>query len=729
MILRRSYFVILTIAIIGFSFSIDSAFGESESFTVSARNYYDYQIFMNAGDEISFAITVNGGANDDIYFTLYSPTSSKLTDGVIDDQFSDNFSAVDSGTYTFRFDNTGSTISNKSISFSYQIQTNTYYIYVDKIPDWTSYAGSSVYDSTQAWKDANPKLNFYQAKSPEEATLRIQWVKEFGVEHVGYAYGSHFIEVGLGDSYCNGNWRPFSADHVNWIMTHEIGHVIGLEHSSDPSSIMYPTAPRAQYGLIEEPYTISKGYLQFIPFCASKDITSFYYGVSSDDPTYGFDVYVVPSINEYNKAAKGESFAYYSSSECYGENYLSYSRTCSGISQESGLLISIDNRQTNGLTKLTVKQLEINESVNSLHSTSSTTLSYEYPDEYTENQQTLNDALSQTQESRDKYLQSEGEKQALESKISQAEAEKRSLESKISQAEAEKRSLESKISQAEADASTKIDATATAYEKKSVNRNLIDVFDAEISSVVNSLTGITYENQQAQKKIEQAWEEKGIAESEQRKAEKIWMLGERSLTNKDESKAITYFDGIQSIIESGREHLNSSVLLLDGAKNIVMNQKPKITCGEGTIEKDGVCAIAITDKPKSNGGGCLIATATYGSELAPQVQQLRELRDNSLLQTASGTSFMNSFNNFYYSFSPTIADWERESPAFKEFVKISLTPMISSLSILNYVDMDSEDSVLGYGISLILLNIGMYFVAPAIVIVGIKKKIEMKLKL
>lgn len=121
-------------------------------------------------------------------------------------------------------------------------------------------------------------------------------------------------------------------------------------------------------------------------------------------------------------------------------------------------------------------------------------------------------------------------------------------------------------------------------------------------------------------------------------------------------------------------------------------------------------------------GGCLIATATYGSELAPQVQQLRELRDNHLLQSASGTSFMTGFDQFYYSFSPTIADWERENPVFKEFVKISLTPLISSLSILNYVDMDSESEVLGYGISLILLNIGMYFVAPAIVIVGIRKR-------
>jgi len=122
-----------------------------------------------------------------------------------------------------------------------------------------------------------------------------------------------------------------------------------------------------------------------------------------------------------------------------------------------------------------------------------------------------------------------------------------------------------------------------------------------------------------------------------------------------------------------------------------------------------------------SGGGCLIATATYGSELAPQVQQLRELRDNTLLNTESGTSFMNSFNDFYYSFSPAIADYERENPVFKEMVKIAITPMISSLSILNYVDMDSEVEVLGYGISLILLNVGMYVGIPAIVIMKIRK--------
>lgn len=117
----------------------------------------------------------------------------------------------------------------------------------------------------------------------------------------------------------------------------------------------------------------------------------------------------------------------------------------------------------------------------------------------------------------------------------------------------------------------------------------------------------------------------------------------------------------------------------------------------------------INDK---NGGACLIATAAFGSELSPQVQQLRELRDNTILSTDSGTAFMTTFNQFYYSFSPIIADYEREQPIFKEAVKISLTPMLTSLSILNHVNIDSEQEMVGYGIGIILMNIGMYIGIP-----------------
>ena len=131
------------------------------------------------------------------------------------------------------------------------------------------------------------------------------------------------------------------------------------------------------------------------------------------------------------------------------------------------------------------------------------------------------------------------------------------------------------------------------------------------------------------------------------------------------------------------------------------------------------------DNEEIGGGGCLIATATYGSELAPQVQQLRELRDNTIQKTNSGMAFMTSFNQFYYSFSPAIADFERENPVFKETVKIVLTPLLTSLSILNHVDIDSEQEMLGYGISLILLNIAMYIGIP---VFGILKLYQSKQK-
>ena len=151
---------------------------------------------------------------------------------------------------------------------------------------------------------------------------------------------------------------------------------------------------------------------------------------------------------------------------------------------------------------------------------------------------------------------------------------------------------------------------------------------------------------------------------------------------------------------------------------VCMDKEPsEPTCGPGTILENGQCV-----PDQTGGGGCLIATAAFGSELAPQVQMLREIRDNTILSTTSGTAFMTGFNQFYYSFSPTIADWERENPIFQDAVKIIITPLLTSLSILNYVDIDSEEEMLGYGISLIVLNLGMYFVAPAIVILKIKKR-------
>ena len=92
------------------------------------------------------------------------------------------------------------------------------------------------------------------------------------------------------------------------------------------------------------------------------------------------------------------------------------------------------------------------------------------------------------------------------------------------------------------------------------------------------------------------------------------------------------------------------------------------------------------------------------------------------MNTESGKSFMGTFNEAYYSFSPYIADMERESPVFKEIVKLGLTPMLSTLAIMENAETESE--VLGLGLSVIALNLGMYIAAPALIAMKVNQQIK-----
>ena len=188
-----------------------------------------------------------------------------------------------------------------------------------------------------------------------------------------------------------------------------------------------------------------------------------------------------------------------------------------------------------------------------------------------------------------------------------------------------------------------------------------------------------------------------------------------SLANADElQKNGWYFVSDKS--DSTDEIKKFDLRYLFGTTNSVSKQQLMLSINP-VVEN-----ITLIDEPQ-NGGGCLIATAAFGSEMAPQVQFLREIRDNTVLQTELGTNFISIFNQFYYSFSPAIADYERENTTFKEAVKLTLTPLLTSLTLLQYTDIDSESEMLGYGIGVILLNIGMYFVAPAILVMKIRKLI------
>jgi len=80
-------------------------------------------------------------------------------------------------------------------------------------------------------------------------------------------------------------------------------------------------------------------------------------------------------------------------------------------------------------------------------------------------------------------------------------------------------------------------------------------------------------------------------------------------------------------------------------------------------------------------GGCLVATATYGSELSPEVQFLRGFRDQQVLSTFAGSGFMKAFNAWYYSFSPSVADFIANNPTVRGAMKILLYPLVGILHL------------------------------------------------
>ena len=146
----------------------------------------------------------------------------------------------------------------------------------------------------------------------------------------------------------------------------------------------------------------------------------------------------------------------------------------------------------------------------------------------------------------------------------------------------------------------------------------------------------------------------------------------------------------------------------------------EVICGPKTGFVDGKCHKLIGIQHSRS---CLIATASYGSELAPQVQMLREVRDNILLSTYSGALFMDGFNSVYYSFSPQVAQLENEHPIFREAVKAFITPMISTLSVMTLANEGSESEVIFFGVSTIGLIVGMYIAAPVIAVWQVRKRI------
>ena len=119
--------LILASTIIGILFigTFSAVFAYSENISVSAGSVKTKSVYLEKGDTIRYGLTVNGGQNDDIYFTINDPSGfHKLTDTVYSYQRS-SFIAEKSGNYKFVFKNKMSYVSYKCISFDWQITKPT----------------------------------------------------------------------------------------------------------------------------------------------------------------------------------------------------------------------------------------------------------------------------------------------------------------------------------------------------------------------------------------------------------------------------------------------------------------------------------------------------------------------------------------------------------------------------------------------------------------------------
>jgi M6 family metalloprotease-like protein len=76
---------------------------------------------------------------------------------------------------------------------------------------------------------------------------------------------------------------------------------------------------------------------------------------------------------------------------------------------------------------------------------------------------------------------------------------------------------------------------------------------------------------------------------------------------------------------------------------------------------------------------CIIATVTFGTEVTPEVQLLREFRDHLVLSTHAGSAFMDAFNLWYYSFSPQVADFIVAHEALRGPLRVALYPLLGIL--------------------------------------------------
>jgi hypothetical protein len=172
-------------------------------------------------------------------------------------------------------------------------------------------------------------------------------------------------------------------------------------------------------------------------------------------------------------------------------------------------------------------------------------------------------------------------------------------------------------------------------------------------------------------------------------------------------------------LEQGQElnqelRLQASPLIANGTYEVKVDIQYRDAAGETHRGSTNV-QVVVGPAPSR----CLIATATFGSEVSPDVDFLRSFRDRLVLSTKAGSAFMQVFNAWYYSFSPFVARDIAASEPLRATVRVTLYPLLLILRMSAFIystfSTTSELAIIAAGVVASSL-IGLVYLTPFMLI-------------
>ena len=232
----------------------------------------------------------------------------------------------------------------------YDQDINKYSVYVHLQPEWKSYPGNILFEVTNVWSNPNPKTNTFNYDPSIEASL----VTDHNYNQLQFQNEKPFVELKHEFSDCESSWKPILYRYAIDSVRNNLEYMQGNQLNNDPYVQIFPDVPNENYDLEKHKKLTKNGFVQFIPICTAKQITSYDFSVSTNDDKTAFDVYFVDSKQQLDNYLNDNSFEFYSQNDCFALNHQSYSGTCNNVSPEAGILIVLSDNLELSLTKIRI---------------------------------------------------------------------------------------------------------------------------------------------------------------------------------------------------------------------------------------------------------------------------------------------------------------------------------------------------------------------------------------